>query len=375
MHHLKLILSLIILFSVSSCSLLNIAIESDVVPLPKRELNTRMAVRSFYHDFSGKVILAADSIYQVSEDVEIKGRALKWKMSATGAAASAAYQTVPQVSLVDTWLLCLQMEDYFNSSYGDTIFHTNTHLASEVSAELSKEISSVAKSLYGKEFKDLESFVNKYAKEHAVHEMFFPRENIMPSLAEYLEIPDTSYVETVGSAAEVMNDFTDRLSGYNTQIGNQLNWQKDLFTLKWENDSLSEKYLEKADSLSATINRLAIIAQESPEMLGIVAERMREELTPLIYQMNNGMETSIMQLSQERDSLQKFIHEQRAILVEDMNATGANLIKETTENVGKMIRSVSWVLIILVLVLAGVMFGIPFFAGYLLAKARFKKKE
>ena len=53
---------LVLLFFVSSCSLLDVVIEDESEPFSKRDLNTRLLVRAFHDDFTSAVILTADSI-------------------------------------------------------------------------------------------------------------------------------------------------------------------------------------------------------------------------------------------------------------------------------------------------------------------------
>ena len=78
-----LLFPLVCLFLFSSCSLFKVTLDTMDEPLPKHELNARMGVRSFYHDFSASVITVADSVSVLSDDVEVKERAIKWKIAST----------------------------------------------------------------------------------------------------------------------------------------------------------------------------------------------------------------------------------------------------------------------------------------------------
>lgn len=109
-------------------------------------------------------------------------------------------------------------------------------------------------------------------------------------------------------------------------------------------------------------------------MLGVIAIRMREELSPVIYDFNKGMEANLAQLSREREHLQVYLDKQRVMMRRDLQASGTHLIEETTNNLIRFVKQVSWLIILLVIVLTAVFFGIPFSAGYFLAKARFKTK-
>ena len=169
--------------------------------------------------------------------------------------------------------------------------------------------------------------------------------------------------------------FTDRISVYNDQIKSQLSWEKELVLITFQDDSIAQPYLARIDSLSQMLNRLAIVAQESPEMMGVIAVRLREELSPIVSDLNSGMRSSIEELSNERAQLQEYLNTQRVLLRDDMTQSGKELIQETTDNLIRFIRQISWLIIIVVIVLVAIIFGLPFMLGYLLAKARFKNKN
>ena len=364
----------VLIVLLSACSLLKFNPEFGTEPLPKSDLNTRMAVRSYYNSFTGKVVQTADSIIASTDDVQILSEAIKWKIGATSACAHTAFQSEAEISLIDTWLLTRQMDEYLKGA-GSTIFGDYTSLAQQCAAELYQQIDKVASTTNEKEhYQKLASFVKEQPLAAELYEWHFARLDTRPLLISHLEVADSSYTTTIGTGAEVMNDFTDRISVYNDQIKSQLRWEKDLILINLDNDSIAAPYLARIDSLSLMLNRLAIVAQESPEMLGIIAVRMREELTPVIYDFNAGMAANLAILTREREYLQTYLDEQRVLIREDIQVSGKLLIEETTNNLIRFIRKVSWLIILLVIVLVAVFFGIPFSAGYFLAKARFKTK-
>ncbi|MBS2211255.1 hypothetical protein KEM09_07580 [Carboxylicivirga mesophila] len=371
----KIIASLLLITVLSSCSLLKFQPQFGTEALSKQDLNTRMAVRSYYKSFTGQVIQAADSIVASTEEPSIKAEAIKWKGAATSACARTAFQSDAEIALVDTWLLAKQMDAYLQAR-GTVHFGELSPIAEACANELVSEIQQMAKrSNDKKHYEELLSFVEAYPLTSELYEWQFSKFDTRPLLIEHLQIPDSLYTSTIGTGAEVMNDFTDRMSVYNEQIQSQLAWEKDLILLTLENDSLAEPYLARIDSLSQMLNRLAIVAQESPEMMGIIAVRMREELTPVLHDFNTGMRTSIYELSQERQHLQKYLDEQRVLLRDDIQQSGKVLIKETTDNLIRFIRRISRLIVFVVIVLVTVIFGLPFTLGYLLAKARFKSRQ
>ncbi|MCG8579893.1 MAG: hypothetical protein MI866_08255 [Bacteroidales bacterium] len=364
---------LVSILLLTGCSLLKFQLESPAEALPTQELNTRMAVRSYYKSFSGSVIQAADSIISLTDIQDIKVEAIKWKGAATGACTRTAFQTDAEIALIDTWLLARQMDEYLSAN---DLFGRYSGIAQTCAVELHQKIDSLARrSNHKKHYEKLAAFVREYPLPDDLYEWQFSKFDTRPELIEYLQVPDSLYTSTIGSGAEVMNDFTDRISAYNEQIKSQLAWEKELILLTFENDTLVEPYLARIDSLSLMLNRLAVVAQESPEMMGIIAVRLREELSPLVYDFNSGMRNGINDLSREREQLQNYLDEQRVLLRDDLTESGKVLIEETTDNLIRFVRRISWLIVFVIIVLIGVIFGLPFTLGYLLAKARFKQRS
>ncbi|MFV0378912.1 MAG: hypothetical protein ACK5JD_16600 [Mangrovibacterium sp.] len=119
------------------------------------------------------------------------------------------------------------------------------------------------------------------------------------------------------------------------------------------------------------LDKLAIIASESPEMMGIIAVRMREELSPLVNSMNETLLVSLQILAEQRDSLQVYVDGQREKLSREAGEIGNKMIVTATNSLVTLIRKVIVYLIVLVLVL----FGVPFALGYSFGRMRSTRKK
>ncbi len=357
----------------SSCSLMKFSLESDDIPLPKNELNTRIAVRAFQNEFATKIIKASDSIMATSEDVQTKLNIIDFKMGLVAASGKTAFQSVPELSLVDTWILCKQLVDVIDTDYGKAFLGPNNHLVAVEALDLERQITGIARSLLSQErYKQLESFVSGYVADNPVTSFDFPRTNILSPLSRHLGVADTSYVKTLGSGAEALSDIGDRIGIAKEQIGQQLEWEKQRLSLQWDEANPSEAFLARADSLGLMLDRLAIVAEESPELIGEISANLRNELMPLIYALNSGLDASVGQLGEERIRMQIYFDEQRKLLIEDVNATGKQMIEESASSLADLIKDVSWIIVLSSIILILLLFGIPFLAGFYLAKARFK---
>ncbi|RKD86310.1 hypothetical protein [Mangrovibacterium diazotrophicum] len=372
MKPVKLLPIVALLLLVSSCSLMKFSIETPSEPLSSRQLTTRVMVRNFVEGASDQIVKAADSIIAMADTEPFyQINAIRWKLNAGTAYTRAGYQTVPESSLSDVWVLTLQWQRLMESR-GDSLLGDYSDLAKETTDELASDIDQLAKKIHsGADYRKLKDFVEGYSAEHPMLAFSPQSPKTLRSLLEYFELPDSLYTSTVGTQAEVMSDFSDRMGRYQTQFNNSVEWEKDKLLIQWEEGNFDEELLARADSLSLMLSNLATIAKESPEMMGIIAVRIREELSPLVYSMNATLDSSLVKLDQQRAELQVYFDVQRAILAKEAEQMGNSMIETATDGLVKIIRKVIVYVILLILV----MFGVPFALGYSFGRMRLRQKK
>ena len=129
MPNLRILSMLLPLVMLAGCSLMELSLEGDSEPLSKTAINTRLLVRAFHDDFTNQVVIVADSIRKMSQDIEVQKKAIQWKINTNKASAKAAFQSIPEIALVDTWILCSQMDTYFKTDAGSVVFNEASPLA------------------------------------------------------------------------------------------------------------------------------------------------------------------------------------------------------------------------------------------------------
>src|SRR3970282_4067 len=95
--------------------------------LPPEQLRARIETRQYAADFIERVTRAADIIAEGTEDTRMRATALRWKIGASTASRRAAYRPEPELALVDTWALAVQMEYFFGEGAGRALFGTHQH--------------------------------------------------------------------------------------------------------------------------------------------------------------------------------------------------------------------------------------------------------
>ena len=99
----KNLLILLFLGSVlSGCSLFNVSIETDVVPLSERQMNLRNSIHSYAMAMNQFVVSNSDSLIALNDDIEGQNEAILWKIGFTGAISKSAFISDPDLSFIDT---------------------------------------------------------------------------------------------------------------------------------------------------------------------------------------------------------------------------------------------------------------------------------
>ncbi len=358
--------------TLASCSLFRVTLSTNDEPMPRQDLNTRLAVRSFYSEFAKVIAQTTDSIIKNSPDAQIAANAIILKMNSSMQLAKAAYQTIPEAALVDVWTFIYQLDDFLSGKGGQQLFGEYQPWLTHSCSYLKKRIEKTSTNLRGKnKQQELKAFVIKYAEENPFNDLKLTRGDILPGLIAHLGLTDSTYVKSTGSMAEVMTDVSERIGIISEQLSNQIEWQKQLFSVKWENDSLPQQMMARTDSITLLVNRIVTWANNTPEMASEISVRLREELSPMLLELGAQLHLSVIQLSQQRDELQLFLDQQRALITESLDQTSKDLLKSATDSVVKIVRSLILYFILLILVL----FGLPFGLGYAFGRMRSKKQS
>jgi hypothetical protein len=199
-------------------------------PLDQLEINARLATHRFVGHFSKTVSDAADGISAATQDEPIALNALRWKIAATAAVSTTAFQVSPRDALVDTWIYCVQMEDFLGEGAGSSLFGPLQSRASTAAAELAADVGElVAGFLPADELSRYQAFVRSYADEVPLRDLATPRESAVPALYAFLGIDPGEAVTTVGTLSQVVSDFGSRVSLLGDQVPNRTAWRSELF--------------------------------------------------------------------------------------------------------------------------------------------------
>ncbi|MDF4808890.1 chemotaxis protein [Vibrio parahaemolyticus] len=360
--------------TLSGCSLLEVKIDSQTVPLTKQELNMRILTREYALQFFAQVEQAADVLqeqYDPNDKVN-QSYVLLWKINAEEGLQAAAYQVSPMAALIDTWVFTHQMNQFYATGAGRDIFATDE--AKQVSAHLANEVDQLAQSLLKKEVYDkTKLFVADFVKQYPFADLSMIRAPAYRAWLEANQISEEDAVTTLGTMPEALGDVSDRLSLVSEQTPKIMTWKAQLLAL---NSSASiEKVNAALNSLQVTADSMRDFIDNNPEYMRYLAEQMAVELQPLVEDIDQKTEARLSQLGEERQALEDMVARERQeialIITHEREKFAQDMDRVSQEVVNlamtKLIELVKSTIVYFILFIAAIFFA-PLGLGYVLGK-------
>ncbi len=360
--------------TLSGCSLLEVKIDSQTVPLTRQELNMRILTREYALQFFAQVEQAADVLqeqYDPNDKVN-QSYVLLWKINAEEGLQAAAYQVSPMAALIDTWVFTHQMNQFYATGAGRDIFATDE--AKQVSAHLANEVDQLAQSLLKKEVYDkTKLFVADFVKQYPFADLSMIRTPAYRAWLEANQISEEDAVTTLGTMPEALGDVSDRLSLVSEQTPKIMTWKAQLLAL---NSSASiEKVNAALNSLQVTADSMRDFIDNNPEYMRYLAEQMAVELQPLVDDIDQKTEARLSQLGEERQALEDMVARERQeialIITHEREKFAQDMDRVSQEVVNlamtKLIELVKSTIVYFILFIAAIFFA-PLGLGYVLGK-------
>ncbi|MCF9444349.1 chemotaxis protein [Vibrio parahaemolyticus] len=360
--------------TLSGCSLLEVKIDSQTVPLTKQELNMRILTREYALQFFAQVEQAADVLqeqYDPNDKVN-QSYVLLWKINAEEGLQAAAYQVSPMAALIDTWVFTHQMNQFYATGADRDIFATDE--AKQVSAHLANEVDQLAQSLLKKEVYDkTKLFVADFVKQYPFADLSMIRTPAYRAWLEVNQISEEDAVTTLGTMPEALGDVSDRLSLVSEQTPKIMTWKAQLLAL---NSSASiEKVNAALNSLQVTADSMRDFIDNNPEYMRYLAEQMAVELQPLVEDIDQKTEARLSQLGEERQALEDMVARERQeialIITHEREKFAQDMDRVSQEVVNlamtKLIELVKSTIVYFILFIAAIFFA-PLGLGYVLGK-------
>jgi hypothetical protein len=355
-----------LLLSLAGCSL--VTLKSPEKPLSARDLNARILT----HEFAGRFIFAveqtADEITAGTDDPLIQLNTLRWKIAVASASDRAASQMAPMLGLLDTWALAVQMREYLDGGQGSSLFGPQQPSAVKMARDLANEAEDLARGLGPpREFQRELRFVHGYAGAHPIESLDFARASVVDLWAQEAGT-STKLIDTLGTVPEAMAQAGELMRMYGDTVPSQMLWRAQLAAQK---SGISSKDVQTAlQRLDERLARLSAMADATPELVNGVVRDVRERVDSSWVEMLDTVRSERIALaaavSKEREAAMKDVDAERQALAADAARISSQVISDMGTEVRRLVREA----LSLIIVLAIVILGLPFTAGYFVGRAR-----
>jgi hypothetical protein len=370
----RLLACLSLVLCVEGCSL--VSLKSPERPLSTRDLNTRMLTREFSYHFISAVEQRADEIANSESDPRIVASALRWKIGAALESQRAAMRMSPQMSLLDTWALALQMKAFLSpGNAGGALFGSRQEAALSIANELDEDARTLAGNLIPpRELDKDRAFVERYAGEHPLTSLDFVRASVVELWTQSQGV-DVKLVDSLGTIPEAMADVSDRLTISSEALASQAMWRTQLAL---RDSGYSGNDIRSAlRQLDDRLSKVSATAENAPQLMHDAVADVRRSVFEALDRIDKSSATMIDKLRVEREALTDDLHTerdtvltaadtQRKALAEDVSRIADQVVKSS----GEQVRSLAREVLLLLIVLAIVMLGLPFWAGYMVGRVR-----
>ena len=349
----------------AGCSL--ITIKSPEKPLSTRDLNARILTHEYAAHFIGAVQQGADEIASGTQDTQVRLNALRWKIAATASSERAASQIAPVMSLIDSWALARQMEQYLGKGAGGELFGAQQPRAAALAADLARDAETLARSLTSsEEFANDQRFVEDYVSYYPLTGLGFARASVLDLWQR--DHTKLKLIDTLGTVPESITEARDLVRMYGENAPEQMLWKAQLAA---QESGISGGDLQSAlQRLDERMARLSAMADGMPNLVHGVVGDVQGQANISWNRMLSELRTQGMALSTrvgtERAAATDALDVERAAVMADASRITTQAIHDAGEEVRRLVREA----LLLIILLAVVMLGLPFTAGYLVGRAR-----
>jgi hypothetical protein len=370
----RLLACLTVVLCVEGCSL--VSLKSPERPLSTRDLNTRILTREFSYHFISAVEQRADEIANSESDPRIVANTLRWKIGAALESQRAATRVAPQMSLLDTLALTSQMKAFLSpGNPGGALFGAHQEAALSIASELDEDARTLARSLIpARELEKDQAFVEMYTREHPLTSLDFVRASVVELWTQSQGV-EIKLVDSLGTIPEAMADVSDRFKISSEALASQAMWRTQL---AMRDSGYSGNDIRSAlRQLDDRLAKVSAAAENAPELMHDAVADVRRSVFEALDRVDKSSAAMIEKLRVEREALTEDLHNerdtvlaaadtQRKALAQDVSRIADQVVKSS----GEQVRSLAREVLLLLIVLAIVVLGLPFWAGYMVGRVR-----
>jgi hypothetical protein len=358
-------------FVLTGCSLLTI--KSPEIPLTAREQEARLLTRDYAAHFATTITHLIDDASREDAGAAIRSQALRLKLSAVTEITRASTGLSPTASLLDTWAFSLQFRDFLTTGAGAHLLGNGQPDVARGATLLAADVDSLARKVWDSDYARYHTFVSAYAERNPLENADLVRPSVLS--AWIVEKHDKSPLRAVGTVAQALGDVSDRMRIYSERVPAMSLWQAELALDRAGFDDAS--YRTALRNIDTQLGRISKLADTSPELAHEAIAELRESIRATGDRLDTSWMEMLRTLRVEREALAADIAAERESVTAAfdtertrLSADAAQIAAQTVDTSWRELRKLVREALLLTILLAAVMLGLPFAAGYLVGRRR-----
>jgi hypothetical protein len=358
-------------FVLTGCSLLTI--KSPEIPLTAREQEARLLTRDYAAHFATTIAHLIDDASRADAGTAVRLQALRLKLGAVTEITRASTGLSPTASLLDTWAFSLQFRDFLTTGAGAHLLGNGQPDVSRGATLLAAEADGLARKVWDNDYARYHTFVSAYAEHNPLENADLVRPSVLS--AWIIEEHDKGPLRAVGTVAQALGDVSDRMRIYSERVPAMSLWQAELALDRAGFDDAS--YRTALRNIDAQLARISKLADTSPELaheaiaelrdgLRASSDRLDASWMQMLRTLRVEREALAANIAAERESVTAAFDTERTRLSADAAQIAAQAVDTSWREIRKLVREA----LMLTTLLAVVMLGLPFAAGYLVGRRR-----
>ncbi len=366
--------AVLLCLALAGCSL--VSLKSPERPLSQRDLDARILTRELEAQFVADVARCAQDMLTSESDPKVQDNAMRWQLAAVAESRRAATRMTPMMSLLDSWALGVQMQAFAEEGgAGAALFGNHQQAVRDLSAAYATDTATLAQRLLAaREFAAYQQFIAQYARQHPLQDLSFARASVL-ELWSRDKGTDASLVDALGTVPQAMADLADRAALYgNTEPGQVLLSTR----LALRDAGYSGGDVQAAlRQLDERLARLSTVAETTPQLVREAEAQVRESLREVLTRLDASSAAAAAAIHSERTALFVDLQAERIAVVAAVDVQrralavdAARIAEQVVKSSGDEVARVTREALLLLVLLAAVVIGLPFAAGFALGRSR-----
>jgi hypothetical protein len=258
---------------------------------------------------------------------------------------------------------------------GDALFGRHQVTAVAVAAELDAGATDLARRIVDPgQFAKYQQFVATYTMEHPLQDLDFIRPSVVESWNKATGA-EVKLVDSLGTIPEAMADASDRVKISTDALADQSMWRTEL-ALRQSGYSASDIRVA-LKQLDEQLAKVSAAAQNSPQLVHDAVDQVRQSVLQVLDRVDAASASVLQGLKTQREELFADVRTERTAMMSAADAERRAIVQDATRLAEQIVtqsgaeaRRLAREVLILVILLALVVLGIPFAAGYAAGRAR-----